>query len=511
MKAQTARYKIRWPYWKFVVTNIVGLILLFATATVVFAHPLGNFTVNRYTRIEPDVEALNLLYIVDMAEIPTQQERFLIDDNDDEQLSQAEQDAYAAQQVALLKANLYLTINGAPVDLLLQRSSLEFPPGQAELPTLRLTVYFKAELPAAGDTWQVDYQDNNYADRIGWQEVVVRATIGARLLESNVSEQDMSQELRTYPTTLLQSPLKINTASFRFTTQGGQAGSGEASVAQSAGQSITGAGPLRTTDRFADLITAPVVGPSALLFIMLAAFGWGALHALSPGHGKTIVGAYLVGTRGTVRHALFLGLTTTVTHTIGVFLLGLITLFAAQFILPEKLFPWLSLISGLLVVSIGVSLVRSRLRWRWPRVDSPAALGHAQAGGSLLHSHEGGLTHQHVLPDADEPVSWRNLFALGVSGGLLPCPSALVLMLGAISLQRISFGIVLIVIFSFGLASVLTGIGVLLIYAGKWFQRIPEQGRLLRILPAASAVFITVLGIGITWQALVQTGVLGWG
>jgi nickel/cobalt exporter len=290
------------------------------------------------------------------------------------------------------------------------------------------------------------------------------------------------------------------------------AGNGDASGAsQTTGQAAqTGVGPLRTIDRFADLITAPVLGPGALLLVMIAAFGWGALHALSPGHGKTIVGAYLVGTRGTIHHALFLGLTTTITHTIGVFLLGLVTLFAAQFVLPEKLFPWLSLISGLLVVSIGVSLARSRLPGLWrPAAKSETTPGHAHAGGNLLHSHEGGPTHQHVAPGAGgEPVTWRSLFALGVSGGLLPCPSALVLMLGAISLQRIGLGIVLIIVFSIGLASVLTGIGILLIYAGQWFRRIPESGRLFQILPAASAVFITLVGIGITWRALLQTGVL---
>jgi ABC-type nickel/cobalt efflux system permease component RcnA len=258
---------------------------------------------------------------------------------------------------------------------------------------------------------------------------------------------------------------------------------------------------------------------------LLAAFGWGALHALSPGHGKTIVAAYLVGSRGTAQHALFLGLTTTITHTAGVFALGGVTLFASRFILPEQLYPWLGLLSGLLVVGIGASLV-------WGRLAALLGFGrrehhhhdhshehthghdheHDHRHGLVHHHHhddDHGHSHSHLPPGSDgAPVTWRNLLALGISGGLLPCPSALVLMLGAIALDRVAFGLVLILIFSLGLASVLTAIGILLVYAGQLFTRIPESNRLLRVMPVASAAFITLVGVIISWQALVQTGVL---
>lgn len=247
-----------------------------------------------------------------------------------------------------------------------------------------------------------------------------------------------------------------------------------------------------------------------LLLALLTAFGWGAMHALTPGHGKTIVAAYLVGSRGTTRHALFLGLTTTITHTAGVFVLGLLTLFASQSILPEQLYPWLGVISGVLVVAIGLSLFSGRLRTLTrPDVHSHNHDHNHDHAHTHNHDHTHDHGHSYVPPVADDsPVTWRSLLALGVSGGLLPCPSALVVMLSAIALQRIGFGLLLIVVFSLGLASVLTAIGVLFVHAGRLFERIPMGGRLIQALPVASALFITIVGVGITLRTIVQTGTL---
>ncbi|MBA3534244.1 MAG: sulfite exporter TauE/SafE family protein, partial [Ardenticatenales bacterium] len=209
----------------------------------------------------------------------------------------------------------------------------------------------------------------------------------------------------------------------------------------------------------------------------------------------------LVGSRGTVGHALFLGLTTTITHTAGVFALGLMTLFLSQYILPEQLYPWLSVLSGLLVVGIGVSLFSQRLRrFLAARTNSAEHDHHDHDHG---HDHDHSHSHSHMPPAT---VTWRSLLALGISGGLLPCPSALVLLLSAMALGRVGLGLVLIIAFSLGLASVLTGIGVLLVHAQRLFERIPVSGRLFQALPVGSALLITLAGLGITVQALAQTG-----
>jgi len=504
---------------------LLTMLIIGSLPTALWAHPLGNFTVNRYARLEPDGQTMRLLYIVDMAEIPAHQERTLIDTNGDGTLTPAEAATYSTAQVAALQANLHLTLNGDALSWRVVDHTLTFPAGQAALPTLRLVIHYTADLPAA-DHWQASFRDDNYPDRIGWQEVIVRPTDGATLVESTAPTTDLSQELQRYPESLLQNPPQIKEASFRFTPIAGRHTTPRGEAVPSTAAAV---GSSRASDPFADLINLPTLGPLAILFALLAAFGWGAAHALSPGHGKTIVAAYLVGSRGTAYHALFLGLTTTITHTAGVFLLGGITLFASRYILPETLFPWLSLISGLVVVVIGATMA-----WRWWQGASRDASGHAPAhahthddhhahahqhpdhshaptaaliDGVAYHRHGSGSWHTHTPPGADgAPVTWRSLLALGVSGGLLPCPSALVVMLGAIALERIAFGLVLIVAFSLGLASVLTAIGIILVYAGRIFDRLPQSGRLLRMMPAASALFITVVGIGITVEALRTIG-----
>jgi nickel/cobalt transporter (NicO) family protein len=218
-----------------------------------------------------------------------------------------------------------------------------------------------------------------------------------------------------------------------------------------------------------------------LILLVLAAFGWGALHALSPGHGKTMVAAYLVGTRGTTRHAVALGAATTITHTAGVFALGLVTLALSQWIVPAPLYPWLNAAAGLSVIGIGLAVFRSRVRdWR-----------HARAHH---HDHDHHRDHDHHHD--------RGLVAVGISGGILPCPSALVVLLAAISLHRLAFGLVLIVAFSLGLAVAITGVGLVAVLARSAFARRSFDGLLVRALPAVSAAVIVAAGLAMTVRAL---------
>lgn len=501
---------------------LLAIAALFGAHATLWAHPMGNFTVNRYAQLEVDNRQVWLFYVIDMAEIPTQQEIAVIDHNRDGQMSDAEIADYLADMTQMAAANAHLFLNGRHVTWRIAESDVVFPPGQADLPTLRLEARFVADLPPGAQTWEAEFLDDNYADRLGWHEIIVRALPGAAIRDSSAPVDDLSNALRDYPDELLLAPPRVNRATFQAHVAPGAAGDAPRvqpapAAAGQPNRAITGidAAP----DRFARLIASEALGPGAWLLVLAAAFGWGAVHALSPGHGKTIVGAYLVGSRGTARHALLLGVTTTVTHTAGVFALGFVTLFLSRYILPETLYPWLGLASGVLVVVIGLSLA-------WGRVG--ALLGF-RAGGhphshahdhehdhshdhgwphDHSHEHEHGHGHTHVPPSQ---VTWRGLLLLGVSGGLIPCPSALVLMLGAIALDRVALGLVLILLFSLGLASVLTAIGLALVYAGRLFDRIPEGGRLLRVMPVASALVITVIGVGIAWQALLQTGVLSMG
>jgi ABC-type nickel/cobalt efflux system permease component RcnA len=255
------------------------------------------------------------------------------------------------------------------------------------------------------------------------------------------------------------------------------------------------------------------MGPGMILFAAAVAATLGAFHALEPGHGKTVVAAYLVGSRGTAAHAVLLGLIVTASHTAGVYLLGGVTLYASRYIVPERLYPWLGVTSGLIIAGLGFYLF---LR-RYAGETHPHGHGHSHHPG---HSHDHGLphTHEHAHDQHHHhghhhvpagTVSIRQLLALGITGGIVPCPAALVVLLSAVALRRIGFGLFLIVAFSVGLAAVLVAIGLLMVYARRFMTHFQGEGPLVtRWLPLASSAVITVLGIAIAAQALLSAGIV---
>jgi len=256
--------------------------------------------------------------------------------------------------------------------------------------------------------------------------------------------------------------------------------------------------------RMAALVAGRDLGLGFVLFAFGVALVLGAFHALSPGHGKTVVAAYLVGSKGTVRHAFLLGLIVTITHVTSVVLLGLATLWLSQYVVPEKLYPWLGFSSGLLIVLIGGWMFVKRLR-----IALGAKRSHRRHDHDHDHGHDHDHDHDHVVRHADDsPVSFFELLVLGVTGGMVPCPSALVVLLSAVALHRIAFGLALIGVFSLGLAAVLILIGVLVVKAGAILTRFQRMGWLATRLPVASAVVVTVLGAIIAVQALASGGIL---
>jgi ABC-type nickel/cobalt efflux system permease component RcnA len=480
------------------------------------AHPLGNFTVNRYSRLELSPEQVRVRYVVDMAEIPTFQAMPALDANGDGLATAEEQETYGARLATLATPNLHLTLDGTRVPLQVVSHEVALAPGQAGLQTLRFSMWLDAP-GAAGilarmgrQGIRLEFRDENEPARIGWREIAVKAEGLAISGGAGALAQDVSDELRSYPEDLLASPLNVRQVSLTVRPDAGPAGTQPAPLS---GTGETGMGAVarspsmaRASDGLAEVLAGAAgagLTPGLVLAALLTAVVLGGMHAMSPGHGKTIVGAYLVGARGTPQHALFLGITVTAVHTAGVFALGLVTLYASQGVAPERVYPWLSLLSGLLVFGIGASLVRSR----WTAARSPAP-----ASATLTHDHGLGR-HTHVLPGASgAPVTWRSLVALGVSGGLLPCPSALVVMLGAIALQQVAFGLLLIVAFSVGLAGTLMAVGLLMVYSGRAAGRLPLLqrlgagrqawlSRLGRRLPVASAAVVALAGLVLTADA----------
>ncbi len=467
------------------------------------AHPLGNFTINHYSDLEFAGETARITYVLDLAEIPTLQQKDDLDTDGDGRLSANESDAYLDARMPSLAEGLRLSAGNEVLPLKVLDRSAEYRPGQGGLPTLRIKAHLLAELPK---DWkgQAHYSDQPYENRLGWREIVVRGGPGISIKDSTVPANGVSDELRSYPQGKLSSPLDVSEASFRLVPGDGTVEGGEP-AGRAAEQVGTSAGGV--PERVADLVSVGRLSAAIVALSMLAAFFWGAAHALSPGHGKAVVAAYLIGARGTARHAGILGLTVTLTHTAGVFVLGAVTLYLSRYILPEVLYPWLSVASGVLVVLIGLSLLYRRLE-SMPH-DKQANHTHAQhAPGEHTHVHHDHSQGHHHVPADGSKITWRGLIALGVSGGLVPCPAALVLLLGAISLDRLSFGMVLVLAFSAGLALVLTVVGLLMIYARKLFERYSFEAKVPRLLPVASASVITLAGAGIALAALKQAGIV---
>jgi ABC-type nickel/cobalt efflux system permease component RcnA len=259
-------------------------------------------------------------------------------------------------------------------------------------------------------------------------------------------------------------------------------------------------------DAFTELIAMPQMSAGLLLFAALVAAALGAVHALEPGHGKTVVAAYLVGSRGTARHALLLGLVVTASHTAGVYLLGAVTLYASRYVVPDRLYPWLGALSGVMIAGLGLAVFARRARGH----DRGHDHGHVHEAGAHVHGHSHDHHHHHHHAHVHgHAVSLRELLALGITGGIVPCPAALVVLLSAVALGRIGFGLFLIVAFSVGLAAVLITIGVLMVYARALMTRVHGEGAVVgRWLPMASSAVVTLLGVAIALQALTAGGIV---
>jgi len=557
-----------------------GLAVL-SLGNIAAAHPLGNFTINHYDGIRVGVDSLLIDHVVDMAEIPTFRERAAMDTDGDGTVSDAEAATYQAATCDGDRDQLDLRVDGTALPLEVTQRGLSFPMGQGAL-TTRVVCVYAATLPVAlsATPTTFTFRDTANSDRIGWREIVVQAD-ATTLTDSDAPAAGISDRLTSYPTDLLTTPSAQTSATWSATAGGTALAAFTVPDAQLTGSATTPVGtpdtstaavPNGISELSADvaaIFQAKELTPIAILISMFAAAGLGALHAASPGHGKTVMAAYLVGSRGTSRQALGLGMTVTLSHTLGVLVLGALSLFAASVIAPERLYPILGTVSGTIVIAIGAWLVLGRVRIiRGERAEARAHdLAHATGAahdhghehahepapglgsahvhaavdahaGEHDHGHEHGHEHEHAhphaevdtqaavhdhapvddgyhshgglrhthLPPAGSTLSMRGLFALGLAGGMVPSVSAIILLLGSISLGRPAYGIALTVAFGIGMAVVLVGVGVLLVHARGLLDRLPARStgmRLTRMLPTATAFVVLIAGVVITAQAAV--------
>ncbi len=544
---------------------VLLLIVLILGSAKSFAHPMGNFSVNHYSKIEIGQRSVEILYLVDMAEIPTFQEirQFDITPTADDPSASR----YLDRHEQLLKEGISLENDGQSVRLDTISRQVAFADGAGGLPTMKIGFVLRGKLDGTAGAHKLSYFDNNFPERADWKEIVVLGD-GVLILDSSAPGTDRSQELTNYSSDVLNSPPQqlsaqvgfraslsetersvsaavIGTSSNRSIPQGtntahrapapppthqtqnrssGAITSSDLKDAQSscnngvspavAPLSLAAHAQNTPRSRFTELISTQGKLSFWVLFsAALIAAGLGALHALEPGHGKTIVAAYLVGSRGTARHVVLLGIVVTAAHTAGVYLLGALTLYASRYIVPEQLYPWLGAISGLSVAGLGIFIFLRH--WTGETGEHAHAPGEQDSHWFLSmfkqptpnQAAPTELANRAAMSADSKPIeralSLRELCMLGITGGIVPCPAALVVLLSAFSLHRIGFGLFLITAFSLGLAVVLVAVGLTMVYAKRVMSSRARAGNTaLRYLPFLSSGFMVVLGAGITASAV---------
>ena len=449
-----------------------SLIIVSAFGRPAAAHPLGNFTINHLAKIALRGDRLQVRYFLDFAEIPTFQIMRSLDAQAHPTAQQLE--AWARSETDIVRTGLRIQHDARRLTLEPGVARVRLRPGAGGLPILYWTETFGAALPAdtrAGSPVTLSVVDDTYANRIGWKDISVAPAT------------EPTRELLQYPIALLGSPRDVSAVTIDI--RGGLVTTTDAAPA--AEPAPTGTTSQARSNTLSDMLAS---GTSSLPFViltLLAAVGLGALHALEPGHGKTLLAVSLVGARATPKQAVILASALTVAHTVGVLLLGVALLFVANWFVPENIYPWITLVSGVAVAVLGANALARIVR--------------ARRGAA--HEHGTGAHHSHGIPvDPNRPLSFGGVVVAAASGNIAPCPAALVVLLTALTLHQLTYGLIVIVAFSIGLAAVLTGLGIALVHGAQWISRNPAFDRIARYGPLASASVISIIGAVMFGQAL---------
>jgi ABC-type nickel/cobalt efflux system permease component RcnA len=522
-------------------------VLLPTSAAIVLAHPLGNFTINHYAGIRVEPDRVRLDVVVDRAEIPTFQVVDGLDTDGDGRLTAGETVGVPVPACLEVAADLRLAVDGAPAAITLVGAGASFPPGNGGLPTMRLVCELTAPAVVGGAT-RISLRDEFSAARIGWREMTAVGS-GVTVLTAGIPATSLSTRLTAYPTSLasapdvreltfdvrpggpiLPDPAIPDAAQVEPVTVDGS-GSGLA-VGETVTGSSPGSAPAGTTgspssspeaavpggaEALPDVLRRAPVDPLFAIAALVVAAALGAGHALTPGHGKTLMAAYLVGTRGTRAHALGLGLTVSVTHTIGILILALVVL-AAETALPADLVVRLApLVAAASIVAVGTWMLLGELRRRRSAGlgrDHGHAHGHAhghshghehQHDHELDHEHDEAYHEGHAHAHEGRPMRWRGLAVLGLAGGLIPSANALLILLGTMAAGRAAWGVLLVGAFGLGMAAVMSGIGLAAVGARSVLDRasgpLPFDAA-RRLVPLATSLLVLGLGVVLSAEAI---------
>ena len=533
---------------------VAGLtVVLFAPfAAVAQAHPLGNATVNHYDGLVLSPDHVLDKAVEDVAEIPSYQRRGRIDRDGNGTLSSKEASDYAASQCAAMAGAVRLSVGNTRVPLQVLASGYVERPGQIQLTIGRLECELRANVDLSSKA-QVRFENLWDDDGIGWHEITAVGD-AVSIDRSPFPAKSISDELRRYPGDLLSSPLDVRSGTFSVLPGAGSSTYRLAGRLPVAGPAVKALNNLATS--FNGVVGRKHLTVGVGLLALLLSLLLGAGHAFLPGHGKTIMAAYLVGRRGRLRDVVTVGATVTVTHTAGVLILGLLIASTSAFA-PTAAEQLLGILSGVIVAGVGVLLLVSALRNRHtPKLSAalapaPVLVGASGSGGPLErvephhadhdhdhdhehehehhshtqehtqehpHDHEGG-THKHGMfggrghshDPSDKAFSRTGLVGLGVAGGLVPSPSALLVLLAATALGRTWFGVFLVLGYGVGMALALCAAGLLLVrLRGRLDRlvggtRLARADRLLAVLPVLTALLVLAVGVLLALRAAAGT------
>jgi len=483
-----------------------------ALAVPASAHPLGNFSVNVYNGIVIDPDEVLIEHVVDLAELPTVQAMPQLDTNGDDVVASAELDAFAQDQCDVAVRDLEFRIGGSPAALTLESSTATVAEGQAGLSTVRIECVARGAVTLNGSEG-VSFTDNSVTNEAGWHEITLRGD-GVTVSGADVPADSQSAALTAYPESQQDSPLRVTTAT--ATVAVGTAGITSDGVTSTS----TVAGDAKPWDWGAELLsraTSTATGPTGMSLAIVIALFVGALHALAPGHGKSLVAFALAGRQErAARAAATVGATVTITHTASVLALGLVVAGTAT-VVPSELYSVLGGVTGVVVVVLGVVLLRNALR------RDGSGHGHAHGSGrdhSHSHPHPKDRSHgersaialkehthqhtEHGEPVPELPQARRGvLVTLGITGGLLPSPSAVVVLLASAASGRAWFGVILVLAFGVGMACTLAGVGFAVLRGQSRLLALAERSprpwlsSALRRLPIATAATVIVIGTAV--------------
>jgi nickel/cobalt transporter (NicO) family protein len=509
---------------------IAAVATLLLAPAIASAHPLGNFTINHYAGLTVGRDGVDVDIVIDMAEIPTFQERQTMDTDGDGSVGDDEAAAWATSTCTKLVPDLHLALGGAAVPIAAGAGTATFLPGAGGLSILHLECLDRAAFASPlTATSKLTFSDTSWSERIGWREIVATAD-GTTLDTHGLPATSPSRKLTAYPADLIAQPLDIRSATIDATPIAAAALPSAPAVVRppvvaTAPAPAAAAVPGGVASELPDVLQAPSFSPLAILLAIAVAVGLGAWHALTPGHGKTLLAAYLVGSRGTGIHAVGLGLSVAVSHTLGIVVLALLVVGAQSVLAPDVVVRTTPIVAAVSVVAIGGWMLIGEARRRRAAGRSESVHRHDQ-DPDHDHAHEarhdhphetvagehahGGIRHTHVPPDASS-LSWRGLFVLGLAGGLIPSTSALLILLGSIAAGRPAFGLVLVIAFGLGMAAVMTGVGLAMVFARGRLDRVPSRsslGRLAGAAPLLASVAVLGLGVVLTWSAVAGRPVL---